>query len=65
MVDGCDLHGCTTTSVEARWESVERIIAATPEDDHDAQWSVINYCACCLGPGKLPAELCSRCQVTP
>ena len=63
MVDGCEKHSVSAVAVESRWESVEALINSTPEDDHDYQWSVICFCACCLGPAKLPHELCSRCEV--
>ena len=53
-------HALTEESVSRRWEQIERQIGATLEDDHDAQWSVVQWCACCCGPSK--SELCSRCQ---
>lgn len=56
MPDGCSEHNIATEVVDSRWETVERIIAATPEDDHGAQWSVIFMCICCYGPGKMKPE---------
>ena len=60
--DGCDLHSVTTNDVDARWWRLEAIIAATPDDDHDAQWSVVTMCPCCCGPARVEALLCSRCE---
>lgn len=60
--DGCDLHSVTGVDVEARWRRLEAIIAGTPEDDHDAQWSVVTMCPCCCGPARAEALLCSRCE---
>jgi hypothetical protein len=62
VVDGCELHGVTSDELNARWQRVEAIIAATPEDDHDAQWSVVTMCPCCCGPARVEALLCSRCD---
>ena len=56
---GCVEHRVSLAAVEKRWEQTEAIIDATPEDDHEAQWSGIYFCGCCLGPAK--DELCSRC----
>ena len=57
-------HALTDESVAKRWEQIERQIEGTPEDDHDAQWSTVLWCACCCGPSK--GELCSRCSdITP
>lgn len=63
MVDGCKQHRVSATAVEKRWSSLEALIDGAPEADRDAQWSVVLYCACCLGPAKYPAELCTRCEV--
>lgn len=62
MVDGCGFHSVTPDAVTERWARVEEIVGFTPEDDHDAQWSFIAMCACCLGPTRGNAELCSRCE---
>ena len=57
-------HDLSDESVGKRWEQVERQIEATSEDDHDAQWSALQWCGCCCGPSK--GEFCSRCQeITP
>lgn len=60
--DGCDLHGVTSADVDARWRRLEAIIATTPDDDHDAQWSVVTMCPCCCAPARVDALLCSRCE---
>ena len=60
--DGCDLHGVTSADVDARWRRLEAIIASTPDDDHNAQWSVVTMCPCCCGPARVEALLCSRCE---
>lgn len=57
-------HDLSDESVAKRWEQVERQIMATPEDDHEAQWSALQWCGCCCGPSK--GEFCTRCQdITP
>jgi hypothetical protein len=43
------------------WEELSNVIALTPEDDHEAQWSVIEVCLQCSGPAKR-ACVCSRCS---
>jgi len=60
--DGCGLHGVSTNDVAARWRQLEAIIGETPEDDHDAQWSVVAVCPCCCGPSRVEKLLCSRCE---
>lgn len=57
-------HAVEDTEVFKRWKTVERQIEATPEDDHEAQWSALQWCGCCCGPSK--GEFCTRCQdITP
>lgn len=60
--DGCGLHDVTAADVAARWQHLEAIIGATPEDDHDAQWSVVSVCPCCCGPSRVEQLLCRRCE---
>jgi len=60
-LDGCESHAVTADDVALRWRHVEAIIAATPEDDHSAQWSVVSMCPCCCAPAKVDALVCSRC----
>lgn len=43
----------TPKSVALRWQRLEVLIAATPADDHGAQWSVVSMCGQCAGPLKL------------
>ena len=62
VVDGCESHGVSPADVEARWNRLEAIIAATPADDHSAQWSIVGMCPCCCGPARVEALLCSRCE---
>lgn len=65
MPDGCRTetpHGVTAADAGMRWEKIEAIIARTPKDDWDAQWSVVTYCGCCNSCAKYPAQMCSRCQ---
>ena len=59
-------HALTEESVAQRWVQIERQIGATPEDDQDAQWSVVMACSCCVGPmrsqyGNLSWR-CTRCS---
>jgi len=60
--DGCGLHEVTADDVAARWAQLEAIIGATPEDDRDAQWSVVSVCPCCCGPSRVKTLLCTRCE---
>lgn len=60
--DGCGLHGVGSADVAARWRQVELTVGATPEDDHDAQWSVVTVCPCCCGPSRIEKLLCTRCE---
>ncbi len=63
--DGCELHGITAEDVARGWERVEELIAGTPDDDHDAQWSVVSVCPCCSAPARAKALLCSPCDGNP
>jgi len=60
--DGCTAHDVTPEQVAARWRRLEAIIAATPEDDHNAQWSVVSMCPCCCGPSRVENLLCRQCE---
>jgi hypothetical protein len=60
--DGCGLHGVGSADVAARWRQVELTVGATPEDDHNAQWSVVAVCPCCCGPSRIEKLLCTRCE---
>ncbi len=73
MPYGCEAHAIQEAAVDQRWTRLEEIIHATPEEDHDAQWSVITMCTCCGGPRKLnttdevftltePECVCSKCK---
>ena len=63
--DGCSTHEVTAEDVAARWRRVEALIDATPEDDHGAQWSVVDVCACCRAPAHVGALACPRCESYP
>lgn len=56
------VHGVTEEAAEKRFAVLTKRIEATPEDDHDAQWSVVAMCGCCCGPVKLPDFMCSYCK---
>lgn len=60
--DGCATHGVTPEQVSARWRRLEAIIAATPDDDHNAQWSGVSMCPCCCGPSRVEKLLCRQCE---
>lgn len=59
--EGCEAHAVSATATARRWETVESLVAATPADDHAAQWSAVGMCGCCCGPCKLPDVFCARC----
>jgi len=60
--DGCGLHRVTADDVAARWQQLEALIDESPEDDHDAQWSIVAVCPCCCGPSRVEKLLCRRCE---
>lgn len=62
VADGCSIHVVSEDDITTRWAQVEKLINRTPEDDRDAQWSVILLCGCCCGPSKHPSLFCSRCE---
>ena len=71
LTEGCAHQDAA--AAEKRWLAVEQMIARTPEDDRDAQWSSIAFCSCCGGTAKGRLEprdgvhigtnvRCSRCE---
>lgn len=54
MVDGCGFHTVSAESVGRRWETIAAL------DEPSAM------CACCLGPCRVGADFCTRCErITP
>lgn len=49
---GCTTHDITEDDVDKRYSLVYEKVMATPKDDHEAQWSSVFACVCCLGPAR-------------